>query len=151
MKWLVALALPILVTMASLQSTPPNVVGQYKIGRPFLDMTPQPIGLTAIQEKTLIGQEVSINSTSVTACGKSTHVDSVEEETYSADAFLQRYRMRPDQIGLKSPVTELWFKFPLSTAICGNSEGFVLLTDGSHAAFEDGNDYFRLSKIKSRY
>jgi len=148
MKWLVRFVLP-MMTSALLQSAPPSVVGQYKIGRDFEDMTPQPIGLSTKQERMLIGQVIVIKSTSITACGKSFHLNSIEEETYAADSFLQRYGVRPDQIGLKAPVTELSFSFPPSTAICGNSEGFVLLTDGHHAAFEDGNEYFRLSRTEA--
>ena len=90
---------------------------------------------------------LTLAPTALTACGKRVSYESVSQQTYSADSFLQRYGIRPDQVGLNAPITELLFNFPPPRMVCGNSEGLVLLTDGHHAALEDGNDYFRLTKV----
>ncbi len=141
MRSLVRFALSLFFASGFLQSVPSSVVGQWKIGSPFVNMAPQPVGLSSKQLKMLVGRRLTIKSMSAMACGKTIQLVSVEED--SADSFLQKYGVRPDQIGLQSAVTELSFTH---AEVCGNSEGFQLITDGHDAALEDGNAYFRLSK-----
>ena len=81
----------LLLQCAPANSVPSRALGHWKIGRPFYDMTPQPIGLNSRQEKMLLGQVLDIESTSITACGLRVHIDSVQETKYSADAFLEKY------------------------------------------------------------
>jgi hypothetical protein len=138
----------LLFVSATLNPVPDEVVGKWRIGKPYLDMTPQAIALTAAQEQHLVGQTVKITSTSVVACGGSIPVDSVEKTTYTASEFLQTYGITPAQIGLKPPVTKLSLNYSRSITFCGSTERLALLIDRDSAAIVTANDYFRLSKLK---
>jgi hypothetical protein len=125
----------LLVPGVPASTVPSSAIGKWKIGKPFHDMASQPIGLSSKQEKMLIGQVLGIESTSITACGLQIHIDSVHQAEYSSDAFLERYRISPSQIGLNSPVFEYSFEYSKSEPLCGNSEGLVLITDGQNFTF----------------
>jgi hypothetical protein len=146
------LVLPMLLLFAvqsasTLRTVPSSLVGQWKIGKPFYDMTPQPIGLSAEQEKKLIGKRLDVESTSVSACGTRIQITSVESTAYSAEGFLEKYRIRPDQIDLVAPLTNYSFSSRGLTAICGSPEAFDIISDGRNAVLENANDYFHLSKL----
>jgi hypothetical protein len=146
------LALPMLLLFAvqsasTMRVVPGSLVGQWKIGKPFYNMTPQPIGLSAEQEKKLVGNRVDIESTSVSACGTRIQITSIKATTYSAKDFLEEYQIRPDEIGLVAPLTNYSFSSQGLTAICGSPEAFDIISDGRNAVFENANDYFHLSRI----
>jgi hypothetical protein len=128
---------------------PNSLVGQWKIGKPFYDMASLPIGINAKQERTLIGTTLDMRTASVSACGTSIQITSVEATTYSGDAFLQDYRVRPDQIGLGVPVTEYSFISHGLTAICGSPEAFDIISDGKNVVLDVANDYLRLTRVKT--
>ncbi len=134
---------------SKLRAIPNSLAGQWEIGKPFYDMAAPPVGINAKQENKLIGEILDIRTTSVSACGTSIQITSIEATTYSSDAFLQEYRIRPDQIGLVAPLTEYSFISHGLTAICGSPQAFVIVSDGKNAVLDIANDYFHLNKVKT--
>jgi hypothetical protein len=131
-----------------MQVVPDSLVGRWRIGKPLYDMTPQPIGINAKQEHKLIGTTLELSTNSVSACGASIQITSVEATAYSADEFRQEYRIRPDQIGLVAPLTKYSFLSHRFTALCGSPEAFEVISDGKNAVLDVANDYFHLIKVK---
>jgi len=132
-------------------SIPADLVGEWKIGRPY--DTPGPVGFDADQEKRILGERIRFSQGMLLICGKHIPIKAVELKELSLDAFLQTYGFIPKVIGIKdSTVTEVTINPSDTITACGNSEGSIgsnlFIGKDGHVVMEVANAYFLLIKRK---
>jgi hypothetical protein len=143
---LIALLITALM-LPTAQHLPSNILGEWKVGRPY-DVG-QPIGLDAKQEEMITGLLIKLTQDHIGVCGKEVPILTVESERLTNDDFLAKYNFTSHLVGFNSEyVIDININKLHSTKACGNfaDPGSHLFISKGHVVIEVGNDYFPLTK-----
>lgn len=129
-------------------SLPSGLLGKWRVGTPY--DTPNPVGITAEQEKHIRSVEIVYSPTNLHVCGKDVPIRTVEQKSLTDDQFLQAYGFLPRIIGMEqSPVLDLTINPSDGMNACGDFEDpgvHVLVGRDSHVVIEVANDYLPLKR-----
>ena len=138
-----------LLALLAVSALPHELIGEWRVGRPYDLGVHHPVGLDDKQGKKIIGLVVSMSRGRINVCGKNVQIRSVAVTNATAKDFLAEYGFTADRIGLSGDkIEEVTINGSNNSKACGDfsDPGTHVFFDADHAVLEVANAYFRLSR-----